>query len=349
MCDSLETTEEIFAGWDHGLTPQEMVEAGRLFKRFRKRMKKVGKKLKKGFKKVGKGVLKVAKPVLSIASTVYPALAPAAAAVSAASRLVEKAEKGSKAAKGAMRAIAHHAKQGDTESRKMLATMREVRGFRKKHGRSPKIGLRARRGRRINPRLAAHLRRNLRGMSRKQLLDLITHARQNRTASGEAAQDALEYIAGLADGGDDYAQHLIADAAGEESGAVIDRWGAILSGEDPDDEMWDEDDGDPDMEASGEGWADQEIISGQYGVPEVISGQYGVPEVISGQHGNASGHPDVVASTAQQSGVDHRGEIIAGGPVWDALKPRWGYRSEDETWGPRDNYQLGLQAVPATR
>lgn len=328
----MDENQLIFAGWDHGLTDDEIVEAGRLFRRFRKRMKKVRRRLRK----FGKKMLKIAKPVLSVAATVYPALAPAAAAVATASKLLDKSRRGSRAARGALKAIAHHAKGGNADARRMLATLRQVDGFRRKRGRYPRPALRPRRGK-TNPRMVAQLRRQLPRMQSRQLWSLLRSAQRGNTVAGEA----VEYIGACADEGDKDAQRLLYTASGGES-ALVDRWGAIIAGADPDD--WDH-------EIDGDGTAAGMVLDLPLAQYTEVSGDYDATadtEILAGEGDDevsqilAGVDDDTEDDTEILAGVE---EILAGGPLWDQIKPRLGYRDESEAFGARDAYRLGLEGI----
>lgn len=60
-------------------------------------------------------------------------------------------------------------------------------------------------------------------------------------------------------------------------------------------------------------------------------------EIVSGDHGSWT-----TANNGQQVFTPH---AYAGGPIWDNLKPRLGYRPESEAFGTRDAYHDGIEAI----
>jgi hypothetical protein len=301
--------ELIFSGWDHGLAPDEVAEAGRWFRKLRKRIKKVAKKASN----VAQKAMKVAAPVLAVASIVYPPLAVAAAAVATASKLLEKAQSGSRAATGAIKAIAHHAKRGNGDAQKMLATLKQVSAFRASKGRYPKPAIR--RSGPPNPAAMAQIKALLPQLQKAQLWKLLRATQQGNVSAGQV----VDAIGKLADHGDPTAQKLIWEASGGDR-VILDRWGAIVAGADPDN-------------------FDLEIDGPAAGM--VLD----VPPL--SQFVDVTGY-DVTEAGSDEEILAGMDEIIAGGPVWDSLKKQvkpQSYRSEDESWGMRDNYKLGLSAM----
>lgn len=312
-----------------------------------KKVHKVAKKLSplhhlgvhKLVKKYARPVLKYAAPALGMASTVMPWLAPAAVAAKMAHGLMGKIRKGKKAARFAMRMFGRSAKRGSGPSRMMTSWMKKMALRRSRRRRRPAPRRRSwGRGRwgafarRFNPRMM----RQMASMAR----------RGNYRAAG-----TLQQIAGAADAGDPDCQHLLEAAAGTA------HW---------DDGNWQGYHANHPEAVAG---ADYDIVPDTVdyqpsydvvaGHTEVVSRAPVETEVVSGlipgqayyQTHNASGQTvyTPVVRSEYHAVAGHHYDVVAGGPVWDALKPQAPYRPDNAPnyWGSRDAYTDGLAAVPA--
>ena len=214
------------------------------------------KKIKQSLKKLGKFAKKLVGPALGIASIAMPALAPAAAAASMAHKLARSASAGHRPSRAALRMFGRSADRGDIDAQRFMSIVQRT--------------------------TQAAPRTLLNGA---QIRELALRARRGNPK----ARRMLQYVAGLADGGDPAAQALLEQAAGSA------RWD-LVSGHSFN----------RDLEIMGTGCAPQQQELASMGMAEIVSG----------------------------------------GPVWDYLRPRRGYRGDLQAWGPRDAYRLGIEAAP---
>lgn len=74
-------------------------------------------------------------------------------------------------------------------------------------------------------------------------------------------------------------------------------------------------------------------------------------QVIAGQDWDVVGPagPGPVSASPDYNVIAGQYDVVAGGPIWDFLRPHRPYRSDQEPslWGARDAYHEGLQAVAA--